>query len=83
MYRAKLTLLHVLQHHRDTEEYYLSGDPEARARLQGTLIAFPAGFDPDTGGPFPMPRASQPVVVHRDHLEETRNQLRNLVPPTF
>jgi nucleotide-binding universal stress UspA family protein len=22
-------------------------------------------------------------VVHRDHLEETRNQLRNLVPPTF
>lgn len=80
---AKLTLLHVLQHLPDTEEHYLRGSPEAAAGLQGSMIAFPSGFDPDTGGRLPTPPPPPPAVVQRDYLEEMRAQLRNLMPGDF
>lgn len=80
---AKLTLLHVRQDHPDTEEYYVKGGPEAEMGLQGATIAFPAGFDPDTGARLPTPPTSPPTIVRRDYLEETRTQLRDLVPDDF
>ena len=83
MHRAKLTLLHVLQKHPDTEEYYVRGGPEATAGLQGAMIAFPTGFDPDTGGKLPTPPMPAPVVVHQDYLAEAREQLRDLAPTDF
>lgn len=80
---AKLTMLHVLRDHPDTKEYYMRGGPEAEAGLQGSTIAFPTGFDPDTGGSLPTPPSPQPAVVRRDYLEETLTQLRDLVPEDF
>ena len=82
-HRAKLTLLHVLRDHPDTEEYYVRGGPEVEAGLQGSTIAFPAGFDPDTGVRLPTPPPPPQAVVRRDYLEETRTQLRDLVPDDF
>jgi nucleotide-binding universal stress UspA family protein len=82
-HRAKLTLLHVLQHHPDTQEYYLRGAPEAEAGIQGSAIPFPTRFDPDTGGRLPTPPPPSPAVLHRDYLEEAQNQLRDLIPESF
>jgi nucleotide-binding universal stress UspA family protein len=82
-HRAKLTLLHVLQHHPDTDEYYVRGGPEAEAGIEGSVIAFPTRFDPDTGGRLPIQPAPPPAVIYRDYLEESRNQLQEFVPGDF
>jgi nucleotide-binding universal stress UspA family protein len=78
-HHAKVTLLHVLHHHPDTEEYYLTGSPETESGIQGSMIAFPRGFDPDTGGRLPTSPSSPSHVVRRDYLEEAHNQLRDLI----
>ena len=83
-HHAKVTLLHILHHHHpDTEEYYLTGSPETNSGIQGSMIAFPRGFDPDTGGTLPTPPSSPPHVLRRDYLEEAHNQLRELIPHNF
>ena len=82
VHRAKLTLLHVLQHVPDTEEYYVRGGPETEAGLRGSTAPIPAGFD-FTGGRLPTPPPPPPTVIHRDYLEDTQHQLRELVPDDF
>jgi nucleotide-binding universal stress UspA family protein len=82
-HHAKLTLLHVLHHHPDTQEYYVRGGPEAEAGIQGSIFALPTGVDPATGGRLPTQPAAPPEVIHRDYLAESRNQLRDLVPDDF
>ena len=79
-HHAKLTLLHVLQHRPDTEEYYVRGGAGAESGIQRSMIPFPAGFDPDTGGRLPSSPPPPPNVVRRDYLEEIRAQLRDTVP---
>ena len=80
---AKLTLLHVLHHHPDTEEYYVRGAPDSAVGLEGSMMAFPTGFDPDTGGKLPTPPSPPPTAVRRDYLEEARSQLQDLAPGDF
>jgi universal stress protein A len=82
-HHAKLTLLHVLQHHPDTDEYYVRGGPAAEAGVQGSVIPFPTGFDPDTGSRLPTQPPPPPTVIHRDYLEEMRTQLQDVVPADF
>ena len=79
-HHARVTLLHVLQHHPDTEEFYVRGGPEADAGTHGSMIPFPTGYDPDTGGRLPTQPSPSPDVVRRDYLEEMRTQLRDAVP---
>ena len=82
-HHAKLTLLHVLHHRPDTQEYYVRGGPEAEAGIQGSSFGLPRGFDPATGGTLPTRPTTPPTVIHRDYLEESRNQLCDLVPNDF
>jgi universal stress protein A len=71
-HQAKLTLLHVLRHHSETEVYYIKGAP-------GRL----SGFDPDFGGTLPTPQVHAPEPVRRDYTEEAISQLRDLIPDGF
>jgi nucleotide-binding universal stress UspA family protein len=71
-HQARLTLLHVVQHHPTTEVYYLKGAPQHQpgyvAELSGRLSSFP----PPT-----------PETLRRDYNEEALTQLRDLVPVAF
>ncbi|GIX47410.1 MAG: universal stress protein [Candidatus Tectimicrobiota bacterium] len=67
-HEAKVTLLHVLPRQAGDEVYYLKGTP-----------APPMSFDPDFGGPLPLP-SSTPPALHRDRYEEAMAQLRDLIP---
>ncbi len=80
-HRAPLTLLHVLPPHGTTDVYYIKGDPGLQSGLHDAAFAVPTGFDPDTGGTLPMPKA--PEFVRYDHGEEVRARLQELVPETF
>lgn len=80
---APLTLLHVLPPHGTTDVYYVKGAPDVQTGSHGALIGMPIGFDPDTGGTLPMPKASAPQMVRYDHVEEARSKLRELIPETF
>ncbi len=83
LHGAKLTVVHVLPHQPDVQVYFWQGDPEVRAGLRQSLIAFPRGFDPDTGRTLPMPPAPPPQTVTRDYDEEALEHLRALIPASF
>ena len=72
LHHARVTLLHVLPPHTDTEVYYISGAPGTQA-----------SFDPVLGGRAGTPRPSQPVVVFQDHYEASLTQLRDSMPDSF
>ena len=82
-HHARLTLLHVFHHRPDTEEFYVRGGPGAEEGVHGSMIPFPAGYDPSTGGRLPTSPPPPPDVVRRDYLEEIRTQLRDAVPDDF
>jgi len=72
LHHAKVTLLHVLPPHTDTEVYYVTGAPGRQP-----------DFDLALGGHLGTPRPSQPVVVFQDHHEAALTQLRDLMAGSF
>ena len=72
-HQAKLTLLHVMQHHPATEVYYVTGSPEASQ----------AGYAPELGSRLPSPPTRPPETVRRGYNEEVLVQLQDLVPASF
>src|SRR5262245_50477413 len=58
-HQAKLTLLHVLQHHHATEVYYIKDAPQS-------------GIDyvPEFGEKLPVFPAQPPETIRRDYYEE-------------
>lgn len=80
---AQLTLLHVMPRHSINHTYYVKGDPEARAGIQGAVVGLPTGYDPDSGGRLPGLPAQAPEMVLRRNDEEARDRLNELVPQTF
>lgn len=71
-HQAKLTLLHVLQHHHATEVYYIKDAPQT-----GT------GYVPEFGEKLPAFPSHPPETVRRDYYEEALVQLHALVPASF
>jgi nucleotide-binding universal stress UspA family protein len=71
-HQAKLTLLHVLQHHPTTEVYYIKDAPQS-----GT------GYVAEFGEKLPAFPAQPPETVRRDYYEEALVQLQDLVPASF
>jgi universal stress protein A len=71
-YQARLTLLHVVQHHPTTEVYYLKGAPPQPPNYVGEL-----------SGRLPSMPPSAPEILWRDYYEEAFTQLRDLVPASF
>jgi universal stress protein A len=72
LHQAKLTLLHVVQHHPATEVYYIKGS------LQSTV-----GYAAELSGRLPTSPASSPETIRRDYNEEALAQLRDLVPSSY
>jgi len=70
-HQAKLTLLHVLQHHPATEVYYVKDTPQS-----GTGYA-------EFGEKLPAFPPSPPETVRRDFHEEALVHLHDLVPASF
>jgi nucleotide-binding universal stress UspA family protein len=83
LHHAKVTLLHVLHYQPDTRVFFWGGEPEQRTGLRDSLIAFPFGYDPETGARLPMSSAPGPHAVTRDFDEEALERLRELKPATF
>src|SRR5262249_31794390 len=71
-HQAKLTLLHVLQHHPTTEVYYVKDAPQG-----GT------GYVGEFGAKLPSFPAYPPETVRRDYNDEALSQLHDLVPASF
>ena len=71
LHQASLTLVHVFHHQPHTEVTYIRGNPENQ---RGMATEF---------GSLQTPERSEPVILRRDHIEETLGQLRDLVPPSF
>ena len=71
LHQASLKLVHVLQHHSNTEVMYLRGSPED---LRGQTTEF---------GSLSMPASRDVSIMRRDYIEEALNQLRDLIPPSF
>ena len=70
-HQAKLTLLHVVQHHPATEVYYIKDAPQSGtgyAEFGAKLPSFPPG---------------SPETVRRDYNDEALVQLHDLVPASF
>lgn len=72
LHKAKVTLLHVLPQHSDTEVYYITGAPGTQG-----------GFDPALGGRLAPESNPHPTVVRHDHNEEALTQLHDLMPASF
>ena len=70
LHHAKVTLLHVLPSHTETDVYYVTGSPEPA----------PQGFDPTGGGRLGARPSSEPTVVRRDLNEQALTQLHDLIP---
>src|SRR5262245_47537112 len=70
-HQAKLTLLHVLQHHPVTEVYYVKNAPQSST-----------GYG-EFGEKLPAFPPSPPETIRRDYHEEALVQLHDLVPPSF
>jgi nucleotide-binding universal stress UspA family protein len=70
-HQAKLTLLHVLQHHPATEVYYVKDAPQS-----GT------GYG-EFGEKLPAFPTYPPQTVRHDYNEEALVQLHDLVPVSF
>ena len=73
LHHARVTLLHVLSSHADTDVYYVTGSPESAA--QGS-------FDPVAGrlAAQPLP---QPTVIRRDPNEDALTRLQDLMRGAF
>ena len=71
-HQAKLTLLHVLQHHPATEVYYIKDAPQS-----GT------GYMAEFGEKLPAFPPQPPEIIRRDYHEEALAHLHALVPPAF
>ena len=71
LHRAKVTLLHVLALHADTDIYYVTGSPEPPP--QGSV-------DPTGGGRMSARPLSEPTVVRSDPAETALAQLQDLIP---
>ena len=71
LHRAKVTLLHVLAPHADTDVYYVTGSPEPPP--QGSV-------DPTGGGRVSARPLSEATVVRTDPSEEALTQLQDLIP---
>ena len=71
LHRAKVTLLHVLAPHADTDIYYVTGSPEPPP--QGSV-------DPTGGGRMSARPLSEPTVVRSDPAETALAQLQDLIP---
>ena len=80
---AELTLLHIMPRQSVHETYYVKGNPEARAGMQGVAIGLPTGFDPDSGGRLPVGPVHTPEIVLHQADEEARDHLNKLIPKTF
>lgn len=72
VHQAKLTLLHVVQHHPTTEVYYIKGAP----------LRSP-GYVAELSGKLPVVQPPSPETVRRDYNEEALTQLHDLVPQSF
>lgn len=72
VHRAKLTVLHVVQHHPATEVYYIKGAP----------LRSP-GYVAELSGKLPVIQPPPPETVRRDYNEEALTQLHDLVPQSF
>ncbi|ETX07011.1 MAG: hypothetical protein ETSY2_13710 [Candidatus Entotheonella gemina] len=71
LHQASLTLIHVFQHHPHTEVTYIRGNPEDQR-----------GLSTEFGSLQSLGR-QEPVVLRRDHVEETLTRLRELIPQSF
>ena len=71
LHRARVTLLHVLAPHANTDVYYVTGSPEPLS--QGSL-------DPTGGGRMSAPSLSEPVVVREHPTDEALTRLQDLIP---
>jgi len=71
LHQARLTLLHVVQHHPATEVYYVRDAP------QGGI-----GYG-EFGEKLPTFPTHPPVTVRHDYYEEALVQLRDLVPASY
>ena len=71
LHHARVTLLHVLTSHAETEVYYVTGAPTSQ------------GYDPVAGARLGPSAPAQPVVVREEHNEEALTQLRDLMPAAF
>jgi nucleotide-binding universal stress UspA family protein len=74
LHHARVTLLHVLSSHTDTDVYYVTGSPESTAH---------GNFDPVVGGRLGSQAPSQPTVVRRDPNEEALTRLQDLMRGAF
>ena len=71
-HKAKLTLLHVLQHHPTVEVYYPKAAPQS-----GAVYAS------EFGARLPSFPTQPPETVRRDFYEEALEQLQALVPASY
>jgi nucleotide-binding universal stress UspA family protein len=74
LHHAKVTLLHVLSSHADTDVYYVTGSPESGSQ---------GNFDPVVGGRVGARLPSQPTVVRSDPNEEALTRLHDLMRGAF
>jgi universal stress protein A len=74
LHHAKVTLLHVLSSHADTDVYYVTGSPESGSQ---------ASFDPVVGARLGAQLPSQPTVVRSDPNEEALTRLQDLMRGAF
>jgi universal stress protein A len=73
LHHAKVTLLHVLAPHTGTAVYYVTGEPAPG----------PQDVDPAAGGRLRASLPAPPTIVRRDHYQEARTQLHDLIPDGF
>src|SRR5262249_13531113 len=72
LHRAKLTLLHVLQHHSTTEVYYVKDAPQSSTSYVGEF-----------GEKLPSFPTYPPQTVRYDYNEGGLEHLPDLVPASF
>ncbi len=74
LHHARVTFLHVLPPHAETDVYFVTGAPVPGPQ---------AGLDPVAAGPLGAHPPAQPTVVRHDYNEEALTQLHDLIPDAF